>query len=153
MYSFPSGHLVSAADKDINHVGNPSCLIIANTSFFLVSRYAGEICNCLKTKYPSLCLTRLLTVSEHFISFAVYILPLVLHFLNAKWNLSVTCLISILFSLKNKFGTDCAASLSRLLNSHFAYLHMKHDLFSLHLVTFPSHRILLEMIRYSAVAS
>ena len=37
-----SGHFVSAHDCDINSDGNHSCLIIANASFFLLLRYAGE---------------------------------------------------------------------------------------------------------------
>ena len=37
-----SGHFVSAADCDINRDGKPSCLIIANASFFFRAKYAGE---------------------------------------------------------------------------------------------------------------
>ena len=38
-----SGHFVPAADCDMNNEGNPSCLIIANTSFLYFSKYAGEL--------------------------------------------------------------------------------------------------------------
>ena len=37
-----SGHFVAAADWETNSTGNPSYLIIANASFFFLSKYAGE---------------------------------------------------------------------------------------------------------------
>jgi hypothetical protein len=63
----------------------------------------------LKIKYPSSCLTISSTVDGLRTSLAVHFLPSDLQRLNTRLTLSVIFFICIFFSLKNIFGTDCAA--------------------------------------------
>lgn len=51
-------HFVSAAEKEQSHVGMPSCLIMANTSFSACYQYGGDPLRFLKTRNPSSCFTK-----------------------------------------------------------------------------------------------
>ncbi|KAJ8023616.1 hypothetical protein HOLleu_36106 [Holothuria leucospilota] len=46
-------HFVSAAERDMNHVGRPNCLIIAKRSFCALCQYGGEPLSCLNILKPS----------------------------------------------------------------------------------------------------
>lgn len=46
-------HLVSAEEKNVNHVGTPKRLIMANMSFFVCSQYGGDPLKSLSPLKPS----------------------------------------------------------------------------------------------------
>lgn len=68
-------HFVSAAEKEQNHVGMPSCLIMANTSFFACFQYGGDPLRFLKTRNTSSCFTKLSMKSDDKTSHAVIFSP------------------------------------------------------------------------------
>ena len=97
-----SVHLVSAADSDINQVGKESSLIIAKISFFSCFQISRGIPKLVKYVIAFIKFVQIYSIS----SFSCCnFLALVFTPLYSHW------FVSFVTSLKNMFGTDCAALL------------------------------------------